>query len=180
MAGFTIVSGLAIGVDAVSHKAALDNGGKTIAVLGCGVDCCNPTTNRNLYSQIIKNGCVVSEVPLSKSPSRGLFPARNRIITGLSLGVLVTEGGEDSGSLITADYALSFSRRVFAVPGPITSNLSKGPFNLISKGAKLATSAEDILKEFKIGSSELRTSPASPRLRGIKGVNKDEQKYYAF
>ncbi|MEK7502789.1 MAG: DNA-processing protein DprA [Patescibacteria group bacterium] len=176
LAGFTIVSGLAIGVDAVSHKAALDNGGKTIAVLGCGVDCCNPTTNRNLYSQIIKNGCVVSEVPLSKSPSRGLFPARNRIITGLSLGVLVTEGGEDSGSLITADYALSFSRRVFAVPGPITSNLSKGPFNLISKGAKLATSAEDILKEFKIGSSELRTSPASPRLRGIKGVNKDEQK----
>ncbi len=168
LAGFTIVSGLAIGVDAVSHRAALDNGGKTIAVLGCGVDCCNPTTNKNLYSQIIKNGCVVSEVPLSKSPSRGLFPARNRIITGLSLGVLVTEGGEDSGSLITADYALSFSRRVFAVPGPITSSLSKGPFSLIQKGAKLVINADDVLDELKITNpkSEITNTDQKRKLEG--------------
>ncbi len=175
--GFTIVSGLAIGVDAISHKAALDNGRKTIAVLGCGVDCCNPATNKNLYSQIIENGCVVSEVPLSKSPSRGLFPARNRIITGLSQGILVTEGAEDSGSLITADYAFANNRKVFAVPGPITSSLSKGPYKILKKGAKLVTKIEDILEELKfeyqISKSEINSKS---KISKKKTGSKEEEK----
>lgn len=157
-AGLTIVSGLALGVDAEAHKAAIDAGGKTIAVLGCGVDCCNPPSNKWLYKSIIDgNGVVVSEMPLSHEPNRGLFPARNRIISGLSLGVLVTEGAEDSGSLITARNAAEQGREVFAVPGPITSSLSKGPTNLIKKGAKLVTTAEDVLEEIGLkGTARLR------------------------
>ncbi|MCL5438577.1 MAG: DNA-processing protein DprA [Patescibacteria group bacterium] len=150
-AGFTIISGLAFGVDAVSHQTAIENDGQTIAVLGSGVDLCFPLSNRAIYNSIVeKSGAVVSEFPIGESPSRGSFPSRNRIIAGLSLGVLVTEGAEDSGALITAEYAFENKRKVFAVPGPITSTLSKGPFKLISKGAKLVTSVEDILKEFII------------------------------
>ncbi len=150
---FTIVSGLALGVDAVASAAAIGSGGKTIAVLGCGVDCVTPLENERLYNSIVQGGgAIVSEFPLGHPPLRGSFPSRNRIIAGLSLGVLVTEGAEDSGSLITADYAFKFKRPVFAVPGPITSTLSKGPFKLISKGAKLVTSANDILAELKISS----------------------------
>src|SRR3989344_2172040 len=132
--GFTIVSGLALGVDAISHMTALENNGKTIAVLGCGVDCCTPAENSSLYNSILKNGnCIVSEFPMGMKPTQWSFPARNRIIAGLSLGVLVTEGAEDSGSLITAEYARKFGRPVFAVPGPITSSMSKGPYKLIAK-----------------------------------------------
>ena len=160
MAGLTIVSGLALGVDAEAHKSAIEAGGKTIAVLGCGVDCCNPPSNKWLYDKIIDgNGVVMSEMPLSHEPNRGLFPARNRIISGLSLGVLVTEGAIDSGSLITASDAGAQGREVFAVPGPITSSLSKGPTELIKKGAKLVTSVEDILEEFQIkGNTRQRPS----------------------
>ncbi|MEK7517340.1 MAG: DNA-processing protein DprA [Patescibacteria group bacterium] len=154
-AGFTIVSGLAIGVDAISHKTAIENSGKTIAVLGCGVDCCYPSANQHIYNSIVKSsGCILSEYPLGTRPTKGSFPSRNRIIAGLSIGVLVTEGAEDSGSLITADYARKFGRPVFAVPGPITSGMSKGPYKLIQRGAKLVTKAEDILKEFKIQNSK--------------------------
>lgn len=150
-AGLTIVSGLALGVDAEAHKAAIEAGGKTIAVLGCGVDCCNPPSNKFLYDKIIAgNGVVMSEMPLSHEPNRGLFPARNRIISGLSLGVLVTEGAHDSGALITARNAAEQGREVFAVPGPITSSLSQGPTGLIKKGAKLVTTVEDILEELNI------------------------------
>lgn len=182
LSGFTIVSGLALGVDAQAHRSTLEAKGKTIAVLGCGVDCVTPLENERLYNSIVeKGGAVVSEYPLGHPPLRGSFPSRNRIIAGLSLGVLVTEGAEDSGSLITADYALKFNRPVFAVPGPITSTLSKGPFKLISKGAKLVTSAQDILKELNVQGSELRISPTSPlrlssRLRGVKGGTKEEEK----
>jgi len=145
--GFVIVSGLALGVDAIAHKTAIENNGKTIAVLGCGVDLCYPSSNKSLYESIINgNGVVISEFPIGMTPSVGSFPSRNRIIAGLSQGVLVTEGAEDSGSLITADYALKYGRKIFAVPGPITSGLSKGPNSLISKGAKLVTNVNDILK----------------------------------
>lgn len=150
-AGFTIVSGLAFGVDAVAHQTAIDCGGKTIAVLGSGVDLCFPSSNLSLYNSIINgNGAVVSQFPLGEQPTQGSFPSRNRIIAGLSEAVLVTEGAEDSGALITADYVFSSNRKVFAVPGPITSNLSKGPYKLINRGAKLVTRVEDILKEFSI------------------------------
>ncbi|MBF8249771.1 MAG: Protecting protein DprA protein [Candidatus Levybacteria bacterium] len=165
LAGFTIVSGLALGVDAISHLTALENDGKTIAVLGCGVDCCSPMENFNLYNSILEKGnCIVSEFPLGMKPAQWTFPARNRIIAGLSQAVLVTEGAEDSGSLITAKFALKFNRKVFAVPGPITSQMSKGPYALIQKGAKLVTSGEDILKELKAQSSKVKTKIQSSKI----------------
>ncbi len=167
-AGFTIVSGLAMGIDAVAHQTAIENNGKTIAVLGCGVDCCTPRENQYIYNSIVAgNGCVVSEFPLGQPPMKGSFPSRNRIIAGLSLGVLVTEGAEDSGALITADYAFKNNRKVFAVPGPITSNLSKGPYQLIQKGAKLVTKAQDILAEFKVQNATLKTTAQNSKLRDV-------------
>jgi len=178
--GFTIVSGLALGVDAVAAQTALENGGKTIAVLGNGVDLCYPSANKKLYDRIIQNGgVIVSEVPIGQAPGRGLFPARNRIIAGLSLGVLVTEGAEDSGSLITAESALENKRPVFAVPGPITSQMSKGPYKLIQKGAKLVTSAEDVLKELNRGSTSAEVEPLKPLKlvkRRIMGDTREEQR----
>ena len=175
LSGFTIVSGLALGVDAMSHMTTLENNGKTIAVLGCGVDCCSPGENQSIYDEILKTGnCIVSEFPLGMKPTLWSFPARNRIIAGLSQAVLVTEGAEDSGSLITAEFALKFGRKVFAVPGPITSSMSKGPYKLIQKGAKLVTSGEDILKDLK---SEIRNSKSEtiskPKVQ--RGETKEEQ-----
>lgn len=148
--GFTIVSGMAYGVDAVAHQAAIDAGGKTIAVLGSGIDIIAPPSNARLYRAISEegHGAVVSEMPLGLRPNKGLFTARNRIISGLSLGVLVTEGADDSGALITARNAGEQGREVFAVPGPITSLYSKGPARLIKQGAKLVETVEDILDEF--------------------------------
>ncbi len=174
--GFTIVSGLALGVDAISHMTALENGGKTIAVLGCGVDCCNPGENLSIYNSILEKGsCIVSEFPLGMKPTLWTFPARNRIIAGLSEAVLVTEGAQDSGSLITANFALKFNRKVFAVPGPITSSMSKGPYKLIQKGAKLVTDAKDIFEELKITNSKLQ-SPNKSQSTKFKTANKEEQK----
>jgi len=145
--GFTIVSGMAYGIDAVAHETAIAAGGKTIAVLGCGVDIIAPPTNIGIYKKLTEEGfgAVLSEMPLGLRPNRGLFPARNRIISGLSLGVLVTEGAGDSGALITASNAASQGRDVFAVPGPITSPYSKGPSFLLKNGATLVESACDIM-----------------------------------
>lgn len=173
-AGITIVSGLAMGVDAQAAWSAIDANGKTIAVLGSGVDLCFPSVNKPLYDKILdNNGIIVSEFPLGFSPTKGSFPSRNRIIAGLSKGVLVTEGAQDSGALITADYAFKFNRKVFAIPGPITSSLSVAPLKLIEKGAKLVTSADDILKEFRIQGSELRIKTQNSK---VKGETKEEQK----
>jgi DNA processing protein len=150
LSGFTIVSGLAMGVDAMAGWSAINAGGKTVAVLGSGIDLCYPPVNKPLYDRIIAGGgVVVSEFPIGMQPNPGTFPSRNRIIAGLSLGVLVTEGAKDSGSLITANVALAINRPAFAIPGPITSSLSKAPLKLIEKGGKLVTSAEDIIKIFK-------------------------------
>lgn len=171
-AGCVIVSGLAMGVDAVAHKTAIENSGKTIAVLGSGVDLCYPSSNQSLYNSIIKgHGAIVSEYPLGEPPSKGSFPSRNRIVAGLSQAVVVTEGAEDSGALITAEDAFLNKRKVFAVPGPITSSLSKGPYKLIAKGAKLVTSAKDILNELGIKNHELKI-----KAKKITGETKDEQK----
>lgn len=159
--GCTIVSGLAMGVDAIAHTATLHVNGKTIAVLGCGVDCCTPRENQRLYDQIVQNGgLIISESSLEQAPTKGSFPQRNRIIAGMSEGVLVTEGAEDSGSLITANLALRYDRKVFAVPGPITSSVSHGPIGLISKGAKMIVRAEDMLGELGIKNYESRTKHA--------------------
>lgn len=153
--GFTIVSGLAYGVDAVAAQTAIDCGGQTIAVLGCGVDIIHPVSNTSIYWKIVKEyGCIVSEFPMGRFAEKGLFPARNRIISGLSLGVLVTEGAADSGSLITARFAAEQGREVFAVPGPITSELSQGPTKLLKAGAKLVTNVEDILEELNIRNNQ--------------------------
>lgn len=158
-AGATIVSGMAYGVDAVAHEATIEAGGKTIAVLGCGVDIIHPKSNTTLYWKIIKGaGWVISEFPLGRFAEKGLFPARNRIISGLSLGVVVTEGTEDSGALITARYAAEQGREVFAVPGPITSQMSAAPTILLKQGAKLVTEAKDILEELKIKSNSSNIS----------------------
>lgn len=150
--GCVIVSGLALGVDAIAHKAALKTG--TIAVLGCGVDCCNPRENQKLYDEILQNnGLILSEYAPGIQPNHGTFPARNRIIAGLSQAVVVTEAAEDSGSLITADYAEQFGRPVFAVPGPITSVNSHGVTKLLKSGSKIITSASDILEYMNINST---------------------------
>lgn len=147
--GFTIVSGMAYGIDTVAHCAAIDAGGKTIAVLGCGIDIIWPPSNARLYIRVGEEGygAIVSEMPQGVRPNKELFKTRNRIISGLSLGVVVTEGAENSGALITARFAAEQGREVFAVPGPITSPLSRGPARLIKQGAKLVETVEDILDE---------------------------------
>lgn len=150
--GFTIVSGLAYGVDTVAHQAAIDAGGKTIAILGCGIDIIAPQDNARLYRAMGEEGCgaLVSEMPLALRPEKGMFVARNRIISGLSMGVVVTEGADDSGALITARNAAEQGREVFAVPGPITSPMSRAPAILLKNGAKLVESADDIIEELEI------------------------------
>ncbi len=168
--GLTIVSGLARGVDSLAHKTALENGCRTIAVLGCGVDIVYPPQNFNLAKEVVKNGALVSEYPPGTAPIPGHFPARNRIISGLSLGTLVTEADEKSGSLITASLALEQNREVFAVPGPIYSQLSKGPSGLIKQGAKLVTLAEDILDELNIEQKQ-----KAEKVKLIIPDNKDEE-----
>lgn len=156
---FCIVSGLARGVDTVAHKTTLQNSGITIAVLGGGLNEIFPPENNSLVLEIVKSsGLVLTEFPPDYSSLPGNFPARNRIIAGLSIGVLVTEAAEDSGSLITARAALEYGRSVFAVPGPITSNLAKGPYDLIKNGAKITTSVEDILEELGF-EAKLATPP---------------------
>ncbi|MFD1135366.1 DNA-processing protein DprA [Paenibacillus urinalis] len=147
-AGYTIVSGLARGIDSICHEAALKAGGTTIAVLGGGFSHIYPTENHTLANQIENQGLLVSEYPLHMQPRPGLFPQRNRIIAGLTYGTLVVEADIRSGSLITADAALEAGRDVFAVPGMITSPKSQGTLNLIKQGAKLVTCAEDINEEY--------------------------------
>lgn len=149
--GFVIVSGMAIGIDTAAHWAAIDAGGKTVVILGCGVDIVYPAANRRLYEKIEKGaGLIISEFPPGKLVEKGLFIARNRLISGLSIGVLVVEGAKDSGALITARYAAEQGKEVFAPPGPLTSEMSAAPNILLKEGAKLVTSIDDILEEFNM------------------------------
>jgi len=170
--GLVIVSGLARGVDKISHETTINNKGLTIAVLGCGLDLIYPPEHKGLAEQIVESdGALVSEFPLGMQAVPGNFPARNRIISGLSLGVVVTEAAEDSGSLITASDAAEQGREVFAVPGPITSPLSKGTSELIKKGAKLVSGVEDILDELRI-----KTVGRVRGLRDMGGLGEEERK----
>ncbi len=146
-AGVTVVSGLAAGIDAVAHRAALDAGGRTIAVLGTGIDVVYPRWHVALADAIATNGALFSEFPCGAPPLQFHFPRRNRLISGLTLGTVVVEAAEQSGSLITARFAMEQRREVFAVPGPATAANQRGPHRLIQQGAKLVTCAEDVLDE---------------------------------
>ena len=149
--GVTIVSGLARGVDSVAHRVALQEGGRTIAVLGSGLDRIYPPENRQLAREIVANrqGVILTEYPLGTKPDARHFPPRNRIISGLVRGVVVVEAGEKSGSLITTTFALEQGREVFAVPGPVNSPLSQGTNALLRDGATLVRTAADILEELR-------------------------------
>lgn len=146
-AGFTVISGMARGIDTFAHRSALASGGRTIAVLGSGLDVFYPAENKGLMEKIAASGCVMTEFPLGTEPNRENFPRRNRLISGLSMGVLVIEAAEGSGSLITASIALEQNREVFAVPGNITSANSAGTNMLIRQGARMVTRADDIIEE---------------------------------
>lgn len=148
-AGLTVVSGMAKGVDSVCHEAALNCSGNTIAVMGTGMDMIYPAENRSLFERIAKRGLIVTEYPLGTPSHPGLFPQRNRIIAGLSVGTLVVEADVRSGSLITADAAMEAGRDVYAVPGPVTSPKSKGTLELIKQGAKMVTCGKDVLEEYE-------------------------------
>lgn len=172
-AGVQIISGMAWGIDGMAHMGALEAGGDTFAVLGCGVDICYPQGNRRLYEQIQKTGGVLSEFAPGVAPKPGHFPARNRIISGLADLVLVIEAKEKSGSLITADFALEQGKDVYAVPGRIGDSLSVGCLGLIRQGAGLADSPQTILSA--LGISEKQQKPDTKIL-----LAKDENIVYSW
>lgn len=149
-AGLTIVSGLALGVDALAHQVALERGGRTIAVLGSGVDQLYPARNRGVATRVMRQGAVVSDYPLGTPPDATNFPPRNRIISGLARGTLIIEAGERSGALITAAFALDQGREVLAVPGSILSRSSRGPNTLIRDGATPVLEAEDVIRALNL------------------------------
>ncbi len=148
-----VVSGLAMGIDGYAHAGTLEAGGETVAVLGCGVDVVYPRSHTDLYQQVARRGLLVSEYPLGTKPDGFRFPARNRIISGLSLGVIVVEATCKSGSLITARLALDQGREVFAVPGRIDSKKSEGTHRLLQQGAHLAQSAQDVIEELQMAAA---------------------------
>ena len=146
--GVNVISGLAYGVDVASHIGALENGGFTTAVLGGGLQACYPTKHQSIFEEITSKGCVISEEPYGKKTEPYMFPKRNRIISGMSHGVLVVEAAKKSGSLITVDFALEQGRDVFTVPGRLFDPLAEGTNNLIKQGAKIVYNYDDILSEF--------------------------------
>ena len=168
--GVVVVSGMARGIDSMAHKGALDSGGLTVAVLGCGVDICYPADNRTLRDKIIRNGAVISEYPPGINPRPSYFPARNRIISGLSQVVLVVESGKKSGTLITVDQALEQGREVMAVPGNITNRYSEGTNNLIKQGAEPACNYEDILHMLGIVTPSMTKNNVITRSKSFKEI----------
>ena len=145
--GLVILSGMARGIDAIGHHGALASNGRAIGVLGTGIDVCYPKENKKLYDKVLERGAILSEFPLGTHPAPENFPIRNRIVAGMPLGVIVIEGAEFSGSLITARLAMEFGREVFGVPGNVTQAVSFAPNLLIKQGAKLVTCAEDVIEE---------------------------------
>lgn len=182
VAGFSVVSGLALGIDAAAHRGGLRGAGGSIAVVGTGLDIVYPARNRELARQLVQHGAVVSEFSLGTPPVAGNFPRRNRVISGLALGCLVVEAAQASGSLITARQALEQGREVFAIPGSIHSPLSKGCHALIKQGAKLVECAQDILEELGMarpaaataaGGAEDGEAPALLEIMGYDPVGLD-------
>ncbi|MEW6095460.1 MAG: DNA-processing protein DprA [bacterium] len=181
-AEFTIISGLARGIDVASHLGAINAKGRTIAVLGCGIDIIYPQENKKLFYEIIEHGAIVTEFPFGTPPERFNFPQRNRIISGLALGTVIVEAPMRSGALITANCALEQNREVFAVPGHVESRLSKGTHHLIKQGAKLTETAQDIIEELELFSEAIK-KPMIKSMAQVKKNNeivlsKDEDKIY--
>ena len=180
--GVTVVSGLARGIDTCAHRGALSGRGRTIAVMGCGIDVIYPLENRKLHGEITANGAVVTEFPFGTEPDRPHFPARNRIISGLSLGVLIIEAGEKSGSLITAQCALDQGREVFAVPGSIDLPGSRGTNRLLRQGAKLVESVADTSRKSSRSSSirpqchrnKSREPASMPQAHAVKARGRED------
>ena len=176
--GVTVISGMARGVDTAAHKGAIAAGGRTVGVLGCGIDTVYPPENRKLFQEMAEKGGLVSEFPLGTLPLAENFPRRNRIISGLSRGVLVVEAAENSGSLITAQYALEHGRDVFAVPGNISFATSRGSNRLIKQGAKLVDCVEDILEELPgFGNPAGTAGQQAPPLRSFSLTPKEAAVY---
>ena len=172
---FVIISGMAFGIDSCAHSTAIETGGKTVAILGNGVDIIYPSSNRKLYEEIIKNGCVVSEYPLGTKPAKFRFPERNRLIAGMSIGTLIVEAGRKSGALITAGYSADYGRDVFAVPGDVGMERSEGTNWLIKMGAYPVTSPSDILETY--GISEEKENEEKNILVSLirKGINTPDE-----
>ena len=145
--GLVIVSGMARGIDAIGHQGAMAANGRAVGVLGTGIDVCYPKENKKLYEKVLERGAIISEFPLNTHPAPENFPVRNRIVAGMPLGVIIVEGAQYSGSLITARLAMEFGREVFGVPGNVTQPVSFAPNQLIKQGAKLVTNAEDVIEE---------------------------------
>jgi DNA processing protein len=177
-AGFTIVSGLAFGIDAVAHRAALAAGGRTVAFLASGIDLITPTEHESLAADVIKQGALISAFSPGQYAFRGNFVARNRLVAGMSRGVLVTEGGVKSGTWLTAQFGLEQKKPVLAVPGQITSLQSQGPHHLVKAGAKLVTSGADVLEALcadtqnELDSGGVKLKPS--RLSGVQSLVWDE------
>ena len=177
LAGFTIISGLAYGIDAAAHHEALNTGGRTIAVFGTGLDTIYPAANRKLAERVLTNGAIISELPLESKIEAWNFANRNRIISGMSKGTLVVEGAKTSGALLTAKYALEQNRDVYAIPGNINSPQSEGPNYLIKLGAKIVSCPEDILEEYQLKLkliNETTTADVKPKVK----LSDSEEKIY--
>ena len=176
--GFGVASGMAHGIDSASHLGTLEEGGVTVAVLGCGADRPYPAENKDLMERIIVRGAVMSEFPMGAPPEARNFPVRNRIISGLSLGVVVVEAPSRSGALITAGHAFKHNRPVFAVPGNPQAPLSEGTNNLIKKGAILVRNVDDILNEITPGVTRPYKAPSEGKT--LPKLSPEEQKVYEF
>jgi len=178
--GVTVVSGAARGIDSAAHQGALSGKGRTIAVLGTGINLVFPSENRELYERIASNGALITQFPFNRKPDKQSFPIRNRIVAGMTLGTVVVEANLTSGALITANFAVEYGRQVFAVPGRIDSPRSKGCHELIKKGAKLCESAEDILSEFEYLFPASNRPPSAGETGVLPAIelSENEQKVY--
>ena len=173
-AGVTIVSGFMYGGDEAAHKAAAEAGGRTIAVMPCGIDMIHPEYQEELYNKILENkGLIISEYEGKFPPANWTYPRRNRIVAGLSKAVLIVEAGLNSGTLITAEYAKKFGRKIFAVPGPLTSEVSKGTLGLIRGGAEAVGNAEEILRYYKIKGTIRENKGMIREIKGVEGLERE-------
>src|SRR6184192_4180066 len=181
--GLVIISGLARGIDAIGHQGVMAVNGRGVGVLGTGIDVCYPKENKKLYEKVLEKGTILSEFPMGTHPSPENFPIRNRIVAGMPLGAIIVEGAQYSGSLITARLAMEFGREVFGVPGNVTQLVSFAPNQLIKQGAKLVTSAEDVIEELPTPVRAALTQAIQPEtgqanLLVAASLNPSEKKLY--